>query len=140
MFMSILVELAENLIALAPALLAILLVWKKPNQIAGWVVGVLGTATIAVVSMGLLLQRLTASCSHPAPSCPEPSQSLTRIPGIFNSCFSCSAEPVSDLARILNQIALPLQAAGAALCIVISFSTTIRFVLWAKRALASANR
>jgi len=134
--MDLSVELAENLIALAPALVAILFVWKKPERIAGWVVWVLGTATIAVIAMGLLLQRLTATCPHPVPSCPESARSVVRIPGMFSSCFSCSAEPVSDIALTLNQIAIPLQAAGAILCILISFLTTIRFVLWAKRTLA----
>ena len=137
--MNLSVELAENLIALAPALLAILLVWKKPDRIAGWVAWVLGSATIAVIAMGLLLQRLTATCPDPAPSCPESERSVARIPGIFKSCFSCSADPVSDITLTLNQIAIPLQAGGAVLCIIVSFLTTIRFVLWAKRMLASAT-
>jgi len=45
--MNLSVELAENLIALAPALLAILFVWQKPERIAGSVAWVMGSATIA---------------------------------------------------------------------------------------------
>jgi hypothetical protein len=137
--MNLTVELIENTIAMVPALLALLLVWKQPRQIASWVAWVLGTSAIAVIAMGLLLMRLTSTCPDAIPTCQAPSAVVHRMPGIFKSCVQCGAEPQSGLAVSLNQFALPLQAGVAIICILVSFVTTLRFILWARKTL-SANR
>jgi hypothetical protein len=135
--MNLTIELLENAIAIVPAALALLLVWKRPRQIASWVAWVLGTSAIAVMAMGLLLKRLTSACPDVIPTCEAPSVAVHRMPGIFRSCVQCGAEPLEGgLAISLNQFALPLQAGVAALCILISFVTTIRFILWARKSLS----
>lgn len=138
--MSVLTELLENVIAIIPALLALLLVCKKPHQIRGWAVWVVGSSAVAVLALGLLLKRLTAVCSEPIPTCEAPATVVYRIPGIFSSCVQCSGETSSQLAIILNQFALPLQAGVGVVCIVISFVITIRFVLWARTLLREVPR
>jgi hypothetical protein len=134
--MNLATEILEILFAITPACLALFLVWRTPKKISGWVLGVLGSSAIAIVALGFLLKRLTATCPLPAPTCVEPAVLMNRIPGIFGDCFKCSAEPTSNLALALNQFAEPLQATVAVICIVVSFVTTIRFVFWAKKALS----
>jgi hypothetical protein len=137
--MNLTVELLENAIAISPAALALMLVWKQPRQIGGWVTWVLSTSAIAVVAMGLLLRRLTSTCPEAIPICEAPSVLVHRMPGIFQSCVQCGAELPGGLALSLNQFALPLQAGVAIICILVSFVTTLRFILWARKALSSTR-
>ncbi len=138
--MNLTIELLENLIALGPAAISLLLVCRQPSQIASWVLWVLGTSAIAVVALGLLLKRLTSTCPDSIPLCESPLVVMHRIPGIFNSCVQCGSEPATGVSRSLNQFAMPLQAGVAAVCILISFTTTIRFIVWASKALSTPRQ
>lgn len=128
-------EALEIIAAIAPVVFVVPLIVKKPGQIAAWVVAVLGTSAIALLALGLLLKRLTASCIDPVPNCAPPTTVAHRIPGLVSRCYECSVESPSGILITLNQLAVPIQAGVAALCVVISFVTTIRFVVWAKRVL-----
>ncbi|MFN4894797.1 MAG: hypothetical protein ACK5GN_09070 [Pseudomonadota bacterium] len=148
--MGIWTEIIENLVAIAPAIVAAPLIWKKPRQVSGWAISLIGSSAIAIIALGLLLKRLTAVCSGLIPSCVAAAQNTTaqnitahdtsnqlihRIPGIFTDCVHCGLAASTQLVVFLNQLALPLQAGTAIVCIAISSFTTIRFVLWARKTL-----
>jgi hypothetical protein len=137
--MNLSTEALEIIAAILPAIFVVPLITRRPNQIAAWVVSVLGTSAVALLTLGLLLKRLTASCPGPVPNCAPPETVVHRIPGLVSSCYSCSSEQPYGILLSLNQLALPIQAGVAALCVIISFVTTIRFVIWAKKVLSQPS-
>lgn len=128
-------EIIEVIFAILPGLLAVVVASRTPKKVYGWAAWVLGSSVLGVAALGLLLKRLTAGCPMPVPQCQTPQVVLKRIPGILAKCYQCGNDSLSELPQKLNEIALPIQGVSAALCVLLSFYTVIRFVFWARRAL-----
>jgi len=128
-------EIIEVIFAILPGLLAVVVASRTPKKVYGWAAWVLGSSILGIVALGLLLKRLTAGCPMPVPQCQPPQVVVKRIPGIIAKCYQCANEPLSELPQQLNEIALPIQGIAAALCLLVSFYTVIRFVFWARRVL-----
>jgi hypothetical protein len=133
--MNVVPEIVEILLALLPGLVAIIIAVRTPKKVYGWAAWVLGSSILGIVALGLLLKRLTAGCPMPVPQCQPPQIVVKRVPGIISECYHCANEPLSELPQKLNEIALPIQGIAAALCLLVSFYTVIRFVFWARRVL-----
>lgn len=133
------IELVEVFLSVAPAVAAVVLVRKTTTLIKGWFIRLLGTSALAVVSIGMLLTRLTAMCTSEALTCTPPSVETSRIPGIIKACQCCGSASGTRFAAILNQNSVDIQACATALCVAISFATTLRFMIWAGRMLSSKN-
>lgn len=125
-------ELLENIIAVLPGAIALLLILRVPKKIYGWAIWVLGSSILGIIALGFLLKRLTAGCPMPVPQCAPDQIVLKRIPGIISKCYDCASSPTGDLVAKLNEIALPIQAISAVICVLISFYTVMRFVFWAR--------
>lgn len=137
--MQTLIECIEILASVAPAAAIVLLVKRGALTISGWFVQVLGSAVLAIMSLGMLLTRLTATCSGAIEACANTFTQVLRTPGLFSHCSTCVADPSTTiLVSRLNQYALPIHAGAAALCVVASFVAIIRFVLWTKRTLSTS--
>jgi hypothetical protein len=134
------VEILELLVAIAPTMATLVLVRRAATTIAGWFVQVLGSALLAVISLGLLLTRLTATCAADLESCAPATKALVRAPGIFSHCHICIPDQSSgELLSKLNYYVFPIHAAAAALCVCASFVAVLRFVLWAKKTLRGVS-
>jgi hypothetical protein len=126
-------EIAETVFALIPGLCAIVIAVRTPKKVYGWAFWVLGSSVLGVIALGLLLKRLTAGCPMRVPQCQTPQVVVKRIPGILSDCYQCANDSLSELPQKLNELALPIQGISAALCVLLSFYTVIRFVFWARR-------
>jgi hypothetical protein len=134
--MSLATELLESAIGIAPGIAALALALVRTRAIRGWVLKVLSAAVLAVVGLGLLLQRLTATCPAAQPTCPPNESLLPRVPGLIKDCYLCGAPGSrSDIATVLNESALQLQAGSALVCVLVSLVTTISFLFWARKQL-----
>jgi len=133
-------ELLELLVAIAPTIATLALVRRAATTIARWFVQVLGSALLAVISLGLLLTRLTATCSTELEACAPATKPMVRTPGIFSHCHACiPVQSSGELPAALNYYLLPIHAAAAALCVCASFVAVLRFVLWAKKTLRGVS-
>jgi hypothetical protein len=137
------VELAELLVAVIP-LLILVKVWRyKDFSPKSWMIKLLSATFFSLLQIGLLLRRLTASCSMPSPvSCEKDAITVSRVPGVFDFCTYCNSPGtgIENLMNILsmriNQIALPAQAITAGASLLLSLIITISFT----RALREALR
>lgn len=138
--MRILIELWELTFVLFPVILSGAIVWKPAQKISGWTFQVIASATIAFLSLGFLLMRLTTPCATTSLQCGEGLVPITRVGSPFGTCEVCAPSGAPDLITLLNSWAIPLQGASAALCVMGSLVTTLRFVFWARRLFASQPR
>jgi hypothetical protein len=137
--MPTLVECIEILASVAPSIAVLLLLKRGARTISGWFMQVLGSASLAIMSLGMLLTRLTATCSTTIKACADSTTQVLRTPGLFSHCSTCVTDSSATiLISRLNQYALPIHAGAAALCVCASFVAIIRFVLWAKRTLRNS--
>jgi hypothetical protein len=138
--MSLLIEILELLSAIIPAMVAVGLAFRGAAQAWAWFVIVLGSAFLAVLSVGVLLSRLIARCGDPLPACAEGLVAQSRLSGVFAHCYSCvSPDHAFQISAIINSWLIPIQACSAAICVIASAIATIRFVVWAKRLLRGAS-
>lgn len=135
--MPVTIELIEILISVAPLLISITLARGIPSRINGWFVKVLGTSLLAILSIGILLMHLTASCASSEVACGPSEALIARTPGVIKSCGWCSRQAGSGLAEFLNQYEVDIQAFCTGICVVISLITILRFMRWAKHVLAT---
>lgn len=138
--MSLGIEFLELAVSTTPAIAAALLARRAPISIGRWFISVLGTATLAVVSIGLLLMRLTASCLPQEVTCPSPSLLAPRVPGIFKACQICTTPSTHRISELINERSVDIQALATALCVAISVVTIVRFMVWARKALSAKDR
>ena len=137
------VEFAELLVAVLP-LLILVKVWRyKDFSAKSWMIKLLSATFFSLLQIGLLLRRLTASCSMPSPvSCEKDATTVSRVPGVFDFCTYCKSPGtgienlVNTLSVGINQIALPAQAITAGASLLLSLIITISFT----RALREALR
>jgi len=137
--MAIWTECMEIAVAVGPALLSFLLVRKRAGNIRAWFIRVLGSAFLAVISLGLLLMRLTTQCTPVDTQCTPPALAILRSPGIFSACQSCLTPGLTPAAELLNRWALDLQAISAVTCVLVSSFVIIRFMLWARTTLRNSQ-
>jgi hypothetical protein len=129
-----LIEISEALLAILPVCFVIA-AWRYKNfSPTGWMIKLVGSTFFCLLQIGLLLRRLTATCSMSSPvTCDKSSPIATRVPGIFDFCTYCHTSgtaPVTwfdSLATVCNQYALPMQAAGAVVALIISLVLTVSF-------------
>jgi hypothetical protein len=134
------IEFLEILAAVTPALVALVLSLRRATHPSSWFVVLLGSAFLAVLSVGLLLSRLVAQCGEIVTACSDGLVAKPRIAGVFARCYSChSADESLWLATLLNGWSIPIQAASAIVCVIASVIATVRFVIWTKRLLRSSG-
>jgi hypothetical protein len=138
--MPIWMEIIEIAVALVPAIISIGLATHRATQAWAWFVIVLGTASLAVLSLGLLLSRLVTKCSEQLPTCPGGSEASPRVPGLFAECFTCeSFHPAGALAAKINSWLITSHVSSAVVCVLGSTVATVRFIVWTKRVLGSRS-
>lgn len=135
--MQVLREIVEILGALLPAVGAVSLTFVQATKSGQWFVKVIGTAVLSVIALGMLLMRLTSSCTPVELGCALPYVSLERAPGLFGVCQSCTTPGEKYWAQLLNQATIHIQAASTGVCVLVSSFTIIRFMLWTKKTLLS---
>lgn len=134
--MALLIELGEFLIAIFPVVIAMALMRSKNASPTGWMFKIIGSTFLALLQIGLLLRRLTATCEESPPlQCDSLALQRERIPGIFDFCRYCAEStkvqktPISESFSVfLNQISLPVHAIGAIITLLISLFITISFI------------
>jgi hypothetical protein len=134
--MGIWIECLEIGAAVGPAVLSILLARMSAPKISTWFIKVIGTAGLSVLSLGMLLNRLTAQCAPLVTECPSPTQLITRSPGLFKSCQLCGSSAYAPVGEFLSQRVVDLQAIATGCSVLISSYVIIRFMLWARKTLA----
>lgn len=137
--MRLLLELWELLFAVIPVILCAVIICKPAKKIAGWTFQVLASATVAVLSMGFLLMRLTTPCSNAPLQCAAGLVPVARTGSPFGTCEVCAANVTPDLLTHINAWSVEIQGISAALCVIGSTVTILRFVLWARKVFAQAR-
>jgi hypothetical protein len=139
--MTLLGESINLCISIAPAMLAITLACLGARRPGSWFLILVGSAFLAVLSVGLLLSRLVTQCAGQAPTCDAGLVAKPIISGIFAQCYSCyMAKESSQVAAFLSNWAIAIQAASALACVLASIVTTVRFAVWTKRLLQGSAR
>ena len=133
-------QLLELSATLTPLVLACVPLTRPPSKIGAWVVSVLLTASMSILSMGLLMMRLTARCVSREVPCPDGLQPKPISPDIFARFPECSAclpaegeSGSATIAMAINGAQMPLATAGAVICTLISLAVLARFAAWVKR-------
>ena len=129
------IEISELCIAIIPVIVAITVMRFKNASPLGWMIKIVGSTFFALLQIGLLLRRLTATCSAESPfQCTSPASARERVPGVFDFCFYCvessdtKISEIDSLLLLVNEIALPFQAAGAIITLLISLCITVSFI------------
>lgn len=129
------IEISELCIAILPVILAITIIRFKNTYPFGWMIKIVGSTFFALLQIGLLLRRLTATCRGTSPfQCGSPSSVRERIPGVFDFCSYCiesrdtKESELDSLLVFLNEIAVPFQAVGAIITLLISLFITVSFI------------
>lgn len=135
--MGIWIEYLEIGAAVGPAALSIVLARLSAPKISTWFIKVIGTAALSILTLGMLLTRLTAQCAPLVTECPPPAELITRSPGVFKSCQLCVSSASVPVGEFLNQRIVDLQAIATAVSVLISSFVIIRFMLWARKTLAA---
>ena len=134
--MRLLLELWELLFAVIPVIISAVIVCKPAKKIAGWTFQVLASATVAVLSMGFLLMRLTTPCANSPLQCGAGLVPVARTGSPVGTCEVCAANATPDLLTHISAWSVEIQGISAALCVIGSTVTILRFVLWARRVFA----
>jgi hypothetical protein len=137
--MRLLLELWELLFAAVPVILCTAIICKPARKIAGWTFQVLASATVAVLSMGFLLMRLTTPCSTAPVQCGEGLIPVVRTGSPFGTCHVCATSATPDLLTHINAWSVEIQGISAALCVIGSTVTIFRFVFWARKVFAASQ-
>lgn len=126
-------ELFEMFVALILLAPAFYIVRRPARFIKGWVVQVIASCLLAILGLGFTLMRLTARCSIGAPPCTEGLTEVPRTPGIIDSCEICASSSPAPISEFLNGWALEAQGVTAAICLLVSLLTVLRFAIWTRK-------
>ncbi len=133
-------ELLELLLALSPLLVALIVSRSQPTIISRWVGAVLIAATLAVVATGFSMMRFVAKCVDKAPLCELDHVSIPWQAGLIQpvtslSCFRCvprTADAITSMTVTMNEWTPRISVVAAAICVLISGLTLVRFARWSK--------
>ena len=130
-------ECIEILVAASPAVVALILATRHASQMPAWFMHVVGTSFLALLSVGLVLSRLTRTCDLSSATCPDNVPVKSRQPGIFSECYTCEAQGglLNAAGSFLNSWSFSVQLLAAIVSILASVFTTARFIAWARRVL-----
>ena len=137
--MRLLLEIWELLFAVMPVILCAAIVLTPAKKIAGWTFQVLASATVAVLSMGFLLMRLTRPCSTSQLQCSDGLVPVMRLGSPFGTCEVCAASAAPNILTHINAWSVEIQGISATLCLIGSTAMIIRFVLWARKVFAASQ-
>ena len=136
--MNLSTELSELAISLLPSLLCLTAVVRPPRVIGAWVGYVLLTATLSVVSIGLLLMRLVAECVPLVEPCAEGMTSHITLPGVltpYPQCIACVPAEIPASTRwslTLNTIQIDVAVVAAVFSTLMSLFMLVRFARWVR--------
>ena len=131
-------EIGELIISLLPPLLSLVPLVRPPRVIGAWVGYVLLTATLSVVSIGLLLMRLVAECVPLLEPCTQGMTSHPVLPGVLSrypSCIECLPAEIPESTRwalTLNSIHIDVGVCAAVFSTLMSLLMLVRFSRWVR--------
>lgn len=133
-------ELLELLVALSPALIALVLSCSTPRIISRWVVAVLTTSILAVVATGFSMMRFTGKCAGQVPECGPEYTLIWWQPGLIQAaastnCFRCvphQADIFTSMTAKINAWTPQISLVAATLCVLLSGVMLMRFARWSR--------
>lgn len=131
-------ELLELLVALSPALIAVVLSCSTPKIISRWVVAVLTTAILAVLATGFSMMRFIGKCVGQVPECGPEQALVSWQPGLIQAtsstnCFRCvplQADLGISITLKINAWTPHISLIAATVCVLLSGVILARFARW----------